>query len=947
MAVEAVGSVVIQKVTYLLIQESIIFDKVVDQVEDIRLELRRMQGFLTDAEERQETDDDIKEWVGKYLQTLYMMEDMVESYVLRLVCKKTKYCLFHNYGFYFHDLTASHKLRRKMKQIEGKVKELNKKIFQKKNEEKPGNTQDPSSRSISFEKNQKQPVLDITPELNSESLGDMSFDTSSFSQIKQVLSGSYEDDDSDFVGFKDYEKLLENWLTSKHGKMMGVVGPLGSGKTSLVKRIYNRKSIKEQFVCHAWLNVSEEQEYKDLLLKVWNQFNKKRDNELTILDERQLKEKLCEFLHDKKYLIVFDDVRKQPDAWRKLIYALPDMDGCKVVLVTRHKDIAESWDGDCQPLHLQPLSNGNSWKLFSMSYCLEESSSVISSDTSLPMQILEKCQGLPLNIMLLGGFLKTKKICTEEWKRLFSQAKWGSTDLWLLSYADLPAHYKLCLLYLTLFPKEFDLSVRRILRLWLAEGFLRHPPGFGEEPEDLAQECFDDLVKRNLVTISKFRSDGGPKKCRLPGFLRENLLPKAQEISLFHIHHMSAESRNETKPGVCRRIVEYADIKDYDSNSDFRNLRSYLSFNIQRYDTPATGVGNFLRRIIGSKGFGLLRVLDLEGVYKPILPPTLKHLFQLRYLGLRWTFLDSLPEAVGDLPYLETLDLKRTYINTLPSSVWKLKHLRHLNLPQVRLDMRMQQRSSQLLTLWGLVIDDGCNIENGLIQLRHLRELGITCQLESFDKLLSWITNLTHLQSLSLTSTINMGFPSTLSLKSLSESSKLSSLKLLGRLSSPLDKNQFPPNLRVLTLSVSNLEEDPMGILSQLQQLSVLRLLAKSYLGQKMNCPHNGFVNLRVLKLWMLDELEELEVNQGGMPIIKELNIRHCHKLKGLSKKLLQRTTLKELILTNMPEEFEKNVSKNISKHTNLQTNSYEFTLLPWEKDPEFWIDTNEQTAQE
>ncbi|KNA02618.1 hypothetical protein SOVF_217020 [Spinacia oleracea] len=290
MAVEAVVSVIIQKVIDLLRQESINFDKVVDQVEDIRIELRKMRGFLTDAEERQENDaeerqeNEAKKWAGKYLETVYNVEDIVESYV-RIVHKKKKKkksSLFQNYGFYFHDLTACQKLRKRMKQEKENVKKLK--------EERPGCVEDASLRGISFGEEQKQLVLDITSEQNLDNLSD--------NKLKRMLSGLYEDD-SNFVGFKDDEKSLLKWLTDMDCKIIVVVGPLGSGKTTLVKRIYNHKSIKEQFACHAWLNVSEERDFKDVLLKVCNQVNKKRDNELAVVEEGKLKERLCVLLQAK------------------------------------------------------------------------------------------------------------------------------------------------------------------------------------------------------------------------------------------------------------------------------------------------------------------------------------------------------------------------------------------------------------------------------------------------------------------------------------------------------------------------------------------------------------------------------------------------------------------------------------------------------------------------
>ena len=53
------------------------------------------------------------------------------------------------------------------------------------------------------------------------------------------------------------------------------------------------------------------------------------------------------------------------------------------------------------------------------------------------------------------------------------------------------------------------------------------------------------------------------------------------------------------------------------------HLRSYMSFNHKKTGyRQANQIGSFLGNIINS-GIGLLRVLELEGVYKPILPENL------------------------------------------------------------------------------------------------------------------------------------------------------------------------------------------------------------------------------------------------------------------------------------------------------------------------------------
>nr|POF10888.1 hypothetical protein CFP56_16009 [Quercus suber] len=80
-----------------------------------------------------------------------------------------------------------------------------------------------------------------------------------------------------------------------------------------------------------------------------------------------------------------------------------------------------------------------------------------------------------------------------------------------------------------------------------------------------------------------------------------------------------------TKHGV-RRFADYVNTKEYPMK--IHRLRTYLSFNIQKNDMPATEINGFLNQVIGQK-FGLLRVLDLERVYKPKLPNNIGKLFLL------------------------------------------------------------------------------------------------------------------------------------------------------------------------------------------------------------------------------------------------------------------------------------------------------------------------------
>lgn len=797
-----------------------------------------------------------------------------------------------------------------------------------------GFNEDPSLEDDHHNKDKNQSNLPYVSnaELPLRSISENSLLGDRYNQSKLMYSYSYHEEALNIVGFQKDVDFLLKILTNPNQKatrIVSIVGEMGSGKTTLARLIYRNRNIKECFpLCCAWVTVSRDSNSLDLLLKLLNQVSNSKDHE-DLIQEEVLVTRLFERLRDKKYLIVLDGVRS-PDTWESVKDAFPDNRNGSKILLTCLEQVAEDPDGWFH--RLSKLNYEDSWNLFLKKAGLEQ------GPNNMRKMLLQACDRLPINLVLLGSLLSVKKdqdivSSLRNWGLMASssnQPKWETMEILSLSYNDLPVSSKLCLLYMVLFPKEFDVPVRRLLRLWQAEGFVKRPDDTKKFPEDVAQEYFNDLVKRSLIQVSKLRSDGSAKKCRLLGVVYDYLLPRALDISLFHIHNKTINYCGSRSPLGVRRLVEYTDIKNCPLYpKEFGKLRSYLSFSSQKKDTPAKEVGNLLTGILDN-GLRLLRVLDLEGVYKPDLPKNLGDLFHLRYLGLRWTFLEALPKSVGNLHFLETLDVKHTYINTLPTFIWKLKRLRHLNLNDIRLDIPSHVRGSipQLLTLWGLFVDDESLVRGGLNKLEHLRELGISFCLTNSEELLDWVSQLTDLQSLRLRSKNDLGRPSKLRLKPLTKLVQLSHLNLMGSLAKLPDKLDFPQGLKKLTLSVSRLVDDPMPVLEQLPSLGVLRLLANSYLGKKMVCRKGGFPELRGLKLWWMPNLEDWEVEEGSMDRLKELNVRCCRELKYIPPILLRQKTFKELTLTNMLHVLPQ-VEKIKSVHVAVTCKDYDFTQAP------------------
>ncbi|GKV14861.1 hypothetical protein SLEP1_g25668 [Rubroshorea leprosula] len=501
-------------------------------------------------------------------------------------------------------------------------------------------------------------------------------------------------------------------------------------------------------------------------------------------------------------------------------------------------------------------------------------------------------------------------------------------------YQDLDTDLKLCLNYLGLFPKSYKVPFRRLFQLFVAEGLVKQSTE--ESSEEKVKKHLQKLEQRNMIEVGKKKLDGSPNTICMQSTVYDALSPRAVRVGFFHIHSNHGQDTSNTPQFTpIRRFSEHTEIKDGSPQNCSSHLRSYISFKTETGDLPASGVDKLLKEIV-KRGYGLIVILDLEEVYKPVLSKHLSKLPNLKYLGLRWTFLDSIPDSVGDLPCLQTLDVKHTNLSTLPGTFWKAKHLQHLYLNNICFDTCISKARqtngslTNLQTLLGLAIRNKSSVDClKATQMSDLRKLGVKCYEEFTEEIVGWISGLSELQSLKLRSINKIGEPSPLKLEDFSSPVKLSQLYLSGKLPETFDFGKFPQNLEILTLSVSKLSKDPMEELGTLVKLKILRLHARSYTGEKMTCRSGTFPKLRVLKLWMLVELKEWIVEEGAMPALEEVEIRCCKKLNKPTG-LEGLKTLKDLVLTSMEDDFVKDVqgsmmSRNVSiKPQKLKFSSWE-----------------------
>ncbi|KAG8651378.1 hypothetical protein MANES_07G121200v8 [Manihot esculenta] len=671
----------------------------------------------------------------------------------------------------------------------------------------------------------------------------------------------------------------------------------------------------------------EEQLFKSVMkqIKVEPMFN----SMLERMKEEKLVETLFKVLESKRYLVVLDDIWKN-EAWDGLKHAFPSTGkkGSKVLLTTRNKEVASYADPWSTPVEPSLLTNNEAWQLLSKKAFRR--ATLIEHGCppeyeKLGREMVKKCGGLPLAVVVLGGLLATKKTL-KEWEAVLRNinaqfVKWekknqygGVYGILALSYHDMPFYLKPFFLYFSQFPEDWEIHKRVLIRMWIAEGFVpRALAREGEETmEDVGEQCLEELVGRCMIQVSRRDHTGiGIKTCRVHDLMRDMCILKAREENFLGVFE------HYRKNIVARRIAIHPEISpefagqcsvplQQGGNRGLRSVSYFLEE--QRYWLTID------QKILIFKDSRMLRVLNLKGVYIGNLPNEIGDLIHLRYLGLRKTELSSetsLPMSIGKLKSLYTFDVRDNQLGRLPDVVWKLEDLRHLLIDLHNILGNCQMDTLRNLETLRWAHCENLVLRNAMQNLTNLRNLAVNFKrMEDIDRVMkSPIFSTGRLRSLNMQGK-GSSFPN---LEPLSHCQCLTKLELHGII--PEDPElvhhnlgYLPGSITKLVLSNSQLMQDPMIFLEKLPSLSFLYLGEVSYKGTKMLCSAQGFPQLEILELDGLAALQAWEIKEGAFPCLKILRLERLGKLKMIPEGLKSVTNLQELKVTNMTETFAKRI---------------------------------------
>ncbi|KAL0341593.1 UNVERIFIED_CONTAM: putative late blight resistance proteinR1A-10 [Sesamum calycinum] len=412
------------------------------------------------------------------------------------------------------------------------------------------------------------------------------------------------------VGLEDEAAKIISLLTEETEELdvISIIGMPGLGKTTLAGKIYRDPTIAYEFPIRLWVNVSQQYRVRDIFLSVLRDLSW-----------------ITEDMYDKTDLEIAQALRARLDK------------------ESRNEEVARATNHYRTSHKLRFLNLEESRLLLKFS---------VFGNPNCPVEletlggvIADMCGGLPLVIMLVAGVLAKiastgeMKVMQSSWKKFteilktFVYDDLGTRFQQIVSFScnALPSNLKPSFLYLGMFPEDFEIPIKRLILLWIAEGFIEQKTEISLE--ETAKHYLEDLIDRNLVMTDKIQF----------------LIYKGRHISI-----------------------------------DFNNVMNFISS--QPYGPRVRSLCSSREEIILlptdisaiADAFKLTRVLDVRSIRFTRFPFYLTQLVHLRHIALTSDF-KVLPEAISKWWNIQTIIVfTSSRVLEIKADIWKMVHLRHL-----------------------------------------------------------------------------------------------------------------------------------------------------------------------------------------------------------------------------------------------------------------------------
>ncbi|KAL1552121.1 disease susceptibility protein LOV1-like [Salvia divinorum] len=462
MAAEAAISSAVELLGNLLIQKVKSLRGVEEKVRLLKDELESMQSFLKDANRKQAKEEGVRDWIRKIREIAYDAEDTIEMFLVNVENGKSR-GLLNRFSSFPKRMYHLDRIGDEIDSIRARLDAVDR------NRERYG-------------------IIQIAEEAEMSQV-----------ELRRRLCPWQRDEH--LVGMEDaVEEVLREAILDKEEKrglsVAVIQGMGGIGKSTLAREIYNHPDVfSGPFDLRGWVVVSSEftpqETIKQIILQLCRSGEEKKELveeiqklEQSTKDKNYLLQNLQQMLHRQlegtNYFIVMDDVWEQQH-WDYFNTAFPNQQdkSSRLILTTRNNIIAKPG----QYVHkMKLLDPEKSWELFLKKAFINNTNGTCPGELErIGRQILEKCDGLPLAISVVGGLLVDAQDKTR-WQEVLDQIDSNIPEnnvpnILGLSYQNLSPHLKSCFLCLAFFKEDVTIRSNELASIWHALGLIQEKGG--------------------------------------------------------------------------------------------------------------------------------------------------------------------------------------------------------------------------------------------------------------------------------------------------------------------------------------------------------------------------------------------------------------------------------------------------------------------------------------
>ncbi|PIA25063.1 hypothetical protein AQUCO_12900004v1 [Aquilegia coerulea] len=392
-----------------------------------------IQGLLKDADEKQVKEEAVKFWLDQLKDVIFDANDVLDEWSTRILISKmhrpdmnapiedkVRSCLF-NIFCCFKPVVVRHAFVVKIRKL---------------NERLDGIATNKERYSLTESRIQKE----IRPI------------TSSIVDVSDI-----------YARHVDKEVIMSKLLgeTSHHDSkvpFISIVGTGGFGKTTLAQLILKDEQVIDYFEKKRWVCVSDPFDHQKVAKQT---IQEATGNVIDSVGWQPLHRSLSESVQGKRFILVLDVVWSfNGKIWKQLKTSLDGgAIGSRIIIKTRDKKIAKLM-GSTYIHWLGQLSDDDCWLMFRRIAFwrreddLEHLEDVAKEDAKLEQTI-------------------------QDWRNVLASNIWdveeggdGFLPSMLFSYYALPAELKPCLVYCAILPKDSRIEKKKMVKLWMAQGFL-------------------------------------------------------------------------------------------------------------------------------------------------------------------------------------------------------------------------------------------------------------------------------------------------------------------------------------------------------------------------------------------------------------------------------------------------------------------------------------------